>query len=76
MLKLKFLNFTKKPKVYRLVKDTRLVENEVMKYRLQVKKFRKWSDDVFKTEHPVCWVRSKDEGMQIVTMLKGTIKWQ
>ncbi len=76
MLKLKFLNFTKNPKVYRLVKDTRFIENEVMKYRLQVKKFRKWSDYVFKTEHPVCWVKSKDEGMQIVKFLKGKITWQ
>lgn len=74
MLKLKFLNFTKKPKIYRLVKDTRLVDNELMMYRLQVKRLRGWRDEVFKTEQPVCWVKSKDEGVQIVKFLKGKIK--
>lgn len=76
MLKLKFLNFTKKPKVYRLVKDTRLIDNEVMRYRIQVKGWRRWKDEVFKTEHPVCWVKSKDEGVQIVKLLKGKMIWQ
>ncbi len=76
MLKLKFLNFTKNPKVYRLVKDTRMIDNEVVKYRIQVKGFRGWKDEIFKTEHPVCWVKSKDEGMQIVKFLKGKITWQ
>lgn len=76
MLKLKFLNFTKKPKKYRLVKDTRLVDNELMRYRIQVKGLRGWKDEVFKTEHPICWVKSKDEGVQIVKLLKGIMIWQ
>jgi hypothetical protein len=76
MLKLKFLNFTKKPKEYRLVKDTRLIDNEIMRYRIQVKRLRGWRNEIFKTEHPVCWVKSKDEGMQIVKFLKGKMIWQ
>ncbi len=76
MLKLKFLNFTKKPKQYRLVKDTRMIDNEVVKYRIQVKGLRRWKDEIFKTEHPVCWVKSKDEGVQIVKFLKGKMTWQ
>ena len=76
MLKLKFLNFTKKPKKYRMVKDVQMIENEVVRFRLQVKGLRRWNDEVFKTEHPVCWVKSKDEGIEIVKMLKGIMIWQ
>lgn len=76
MLKLKFLNFTKKPKKYRMVKDVQMIESEVVRFRLQVKGLRKWKDEVFKTEHPVCWVKSKDEGIEIVKMLKGKMIWQ
>jgi hypothetical protein len=47
-----------------------------MRYRIQVKGWRRWKDEVFKTEHPVCWVKSKDEGMQIVKLLKGKMIWQ
>jgi len=47
-----------------------------MKFRIQVKKFGRWKDEIFKTEHPVCWVQSKEEGIEIVNMLKGTMKWQ
>lgn len=73
MLKLRFLNTTK---MYRLVSDTKLIDGEMMKFRIQVKKFGRWKDEIFKTEHPVCWVQSKKEGIEIVNMLKGTMKWQ
>lgn len=76
MLKLKFLNFTKKPKKYRMVKDVQMIENEVVRFRLQVKGWIRWKDEVFKTEHPVCWVKSKDEGIEIVKFLKGKMIWQ
>lgn len=74
MLVKKYLNFMRKPKEYRLINDTRLIDNEIVKYRLQVKKLRGWSDRVFKTTEPVCWVKSKEEGKQIVKLLKGIIK--
>ena len=54
MLKLRFLNTTK---MYRLVSDTKLIDGEMMKFRIQVKKLGRWKDEIFKTEHPVCWVQ-------------------
>lgn len=71
MLVKKFLNFIKRPKQYRLVEHTQMIEGDLMKYRLQVKRLWFWSNYVFKTEHPVCWVQTKEEGMQIIKLIKG-----
>lgn len=71
MLVKRFLNFIRKPKVYRMVKDVQTIDNEVVKYRLQVRRLGRWKDEVFKTEHPVCWLKSEEEGKQIIKMIKG-----
>lgn len=74
MLVKRFLNIIKKPKMYRLVSDKRLIDNEIVRYRLQVKKLIGWSDRVFQTTESVCWVKNEEEGKQIVKLLKGIIK--
>ncbi len=71
MLVKRFLNFTKRPKRYRMVRDVQTIDNEVVRFRLQVKRLGRWSDYVFKTEHPVCWVKTKEEGIQIIKLIKG-----
>jgi len=38
---------------------------------LQVRRLGRWKDEVFKTEHPVCWLKSEEEGKQIIKMIKG-----
>ncbi len=49
MLVKRFLNFTKRPKRYRMVRDVQTIDNEVVRFRLQVKRLGRWSDYVFKT---------------------------
>lgn len=71
MLVKRFLNFIKRPKQYRLVDHTKMIEVDLMKYRLQVKRLGRWSDYVFKTEHPVCWVQTEEEGIKIIKLIKG-----